>query len=150
LAENGKEQDSMKTSHVIGGIFGAIFRTALLIAIAYAIYRGAIIAYDYGYRVFTEPAVSLGEGRVVTVAVTKSMSAVDIGRLFEDKGLVREADLFAVQYLLSEYREDVQPGIFELSTSMTADEMLQEMAKQSKAAASEEEEENAIETNVGE
>jgi UPF0755 protein len=122
----------------------------LLVLIVYAIYRGAIIAYDYGYRVFTEPAVSLGEGRAVTVAVTQSMSAIDIGRLFEEKGLVREADLFAVQYLLSEYREDMRPGIFELRTSMTADEMLQEMAKQSRAAAAEEEAENAIETQVGE
>jgi UPF0755 protein len=140
----------MKTWHVIGGVFGAIFRTVLLVVIAYAIYRGAIIAYDYGYRVFTEPAISLGEGRAVTVAVTKSMSAMDIGRLFEDHGLVREADLFAVQYLLSEYREDVEPGIFELRTSMTAEEMMREMAKQSREAAEAEEAESAIETEVGE
>jgi UPF0755 protein len=124
----------MKTRHIVAGVFGTIFKMVLLVVIVYAIYKGAIVAYEYGYRIFTEPAVSLGDGRTVTVAVTDGMSPVDIGRLFAEKGLVREANLFTVQYLLSEYREDVGPGVFELNTNMTAEEMMETMAKQTKAA----------------
>jgi UPF0755 protein len=118
----------MKAGSIISAVCGAIFRVAVVIAAVYVIYRGAGICYDYGYRIFTEPAVSSGEGRTVTVAVTAEMSPSDIGKLLESKGLVRDARLFALQYYLSEYRQDVQPGIFELSTAMTAEEMMAVMA----------------------
>ena len=117
----------MKTGSVRGAVLGAIFRVAAAIAAVYIIYQGALLCYDYGYRVFTEPAVSAGEGRTVTVAVTEDMSPADIGRLMENKGLVRDGRLFTIQYYLSEYRKDVGPGIFELSTSMTAEEIMAAM-----------------------
>ena len=117
----------MKPANVIIAVFGAIFRVVITILAVYVIYRGALICYDYGYRIFTEPAISAGEGRTVTVAVTEDMSPSDIGRLFESKGLVRDARLFTLQYYLSEYRKDVGPGVFDLSTSMTAEEMMAAM-----------------------
>ena len=117
----------MKTGSVIGAVLGAVFRVAFAVFAVYVIYQGALLCYDYGYRIFTEPAVSSGEGRTVNVAVTEDMSPADIGRLFESRGLVRDGRLFTLQYYLSEFREDVGPGIFELSTSMTAEEMMEAM-----------------------
>lgn len=117
----------MKAKNVIVAVYGAIFRVVVAVLVAYVIYRGAEICYDYGYRIFTEPAVSAGEGRTVTVAITEDMSPADIGRLFESRGLVRDGRLFMIQYYLSEFRKDVGPGIFELSTSMTAEEMMEAM-----------------------
>lgn len=118
----------MKAWNIVGAVVGAIFRAAISIALVYLIYRGAIICYDYGYRIFTEPAISSGEGRTVTVAVTEEMSPSDIGNLLVNKGLIRDKTLFVLQYYLSEYRADVKPGIFELSTSMTAEDMMKVMA----------------------
>ena len=117
----------MKAGSMIGAVLGAIFRVVVAVFAVYVIYQGALLCYDYGYRIFTEPAVSFGEGRTVTVAITEDMSPADIGRLFESRGLVRDARLFTLQYYLSEFREDVGPGIFELSTSMTAEEMMEAM-----------------------
>lgn len=117
----------MKSSNLIVAVLGAIFRVVVAIAAVYIIYQGAILCYNYGYRIFTEPAVSAGEGRTVTVAITDDMSPKEIGQLFENKGLVRDARLFMLQYYLSEYVKDVKPGIFELSTSMTAEEMMEAM-----------------------
>lgn len=117
----------MKPGNVIISVVGAIFRMAVIVFAVYAIYRGALLCYDYGYRIFTEPAVSSGEGRTVTVAITEDMSASEIGQLLENKGLIRDAKLFVLQYYLSEYRKDVKPGIFELSTSMTVEEMMAAM-----------------------
>ncbi|MCH5338983.1 MAG: aminodeoxychorismate lyase [Acetatifactor sp.] len=117
----------MNVRNMIGVVLGAIFRAVVAVLAVYVIYRGALICYDYGYRIFTEPAVSAGEGRTVTVAITEDMSPADIGRMFESKGLVRDGRLFMLQYYLSEYRENVGPGIFELSTSMTAEEMMEAM-----------------------
>ena len=117
----------MKSSNLIMAVLGAIFRVVVAIAAVYIIYQGAILCYNYGYRIFTEPAVSAGEGRTVTVAITDDMSPKEIGQLFENKGLVRDARLFMLQYYLSEYVKDVKPGVFELSTSMTAEEMMEAM-----------------------
>lgn len=117
----------MKATSIIAAVTGAIFRVVMAVAIVYLIYRGAGICYDYGYRIFTEPAMSAGEGRTVTVTVSPDMSVSDIGKLFESRGLVRDAKLFILQYYLSEYRADVGPGTFDLSTSMTVEEMMQAM-----------------------
>lgn len=117
----------MKPGNVIISVAGAVFRMAVIVFAVYVIYRGALLCYDYGYRIFTEPAVSSGEGRTVTVAVTEEMSASEIGQLLEKKGLIRDARLFVLQYYLSEYRKDVRPGVFELNTSMTAEEMMAAM-----------------------
>ena len=117
----------MKVLNVAGAVAGAIFRLVVAIAVVYYIYQGALICYDYGYRIFTEPAVSSGEGRTVTVTITESMTPMEIGELFESRGLVRDAKLFIMQYYLSEYTKDVGPGTFELSTTMTAEEMMAAM-----------------------
>lgn len=117
----------MKALNIVGTVFGAVLRVVITVGVVFLIYRGALISYDYGYRIFTEPAVSAGEGRKVTVSVTEDMSALDIGKLLESKGLVRDAKLFMMQYYLSEYLEDVKPGEFEFSTSMTAEEMMEVM-----------------------
>lgn len=117
----------MKVLNIVGAVTGAIFRLVAAIAVVYLIYQGANICYDYGYRIFTEEAVSIGEGRIVTVTITKDMSPLEIGELFESRGLVRDAKLFMLQYYLSEYTKDVGPGTFELSTAMTAEEMMAAM-----------------------
>lgn len=118
----------MKPANIIFSVVGAIIRVALIVLAVYAVYRGALLCYDYGYRIFTEPAISSGEGRTVTVAVTEDMSASDIGHLLVNKGLIRDSKLFVLQYYLSEYLKDVKPGIFELSTSMTVEEMMEVMS----------------------
>ncbi len=114
----------MKALSIVGAVAGAIFRLVAAVAIVYVIYQGAGICYDYGYRIFNEPAVAIGEGRTVEVSITEEMSPLEIGELFESRGLVRDAKLFVLQYYLSEFREDVGPGTFELSTAMTAEEMM--------------------------
>lgn len=118
----------MKYNNIVNSVLGTILKVVVMVAVVFLIYKGALFCYDYGYRVFMEPPVSAGEGRVVTVTVTEEMSPEEIGEMFEAKGLVREAKLFALQYRLSEYVKDVKPGEFELSTAMTAEEMMKVMA----------------------
>ena len=121
----------MKPTNIIGAVAGIILKVVIAVLAAYYTYRGALICYDYGYRVFAEPAITTGEGSTVTVTVTEDMSPLDIGKLFESKGLVRDARLFMLQYYFSEHLKDVKPGTFELSTSMTAEEMMGVMAASS-------------------
>ncbi|MBR1931558.1 MAG: endolytic transglycosylase MltG [Lachnospiraceae bacterium] len=123
----------MDAKKLMVAVFGAIFRVAAALIVIFCIYSAATYCYDYGYRIFTEPAVALGEGREVKVTVTEDMSPLKIGELFEQEGLVRDGRLFAIQYLLSEYREDVRSGTFQLNTNMTAEDMMKVMAEKTES-----------------
>lgn len=117
----------MSNRKLMTAVFGAILKVVVAVMAAFIIYKGAMTCYDYGYRIFTEPAVSSGEGRTISVTVTEDMSAWEIGELMHSKGLTRDSKLFALQYMFSEYKEDVKPGTYEVSTAMTAEEIMAAM-----------------------
>ena len=129
----------MSVKSIIGSTVELIIKVVALVFIASYIIKTATAAYDYGYRIFTEAPVSLGEGRVISVIVEDPVSVRDVGQMLEERGLIRDANLFVIQELLSEDHGKIQPGIYDLSTSMTAQEMVAVMATD----APEEEEENA-------
>ena len=118
----------MNYGNIISAVFGTILKVIVAIAVVFFVYKGAMMCYDYGYRIFMEPAVSAGEGRTITVEITEGMTGEEMGKLFASKGLIRDAKLFQLQYLLSEFREDMKPGTYDLSTAMTAEEMMEVMA----------------------
>ena len=89
----------MDYGNIVSAVLGTIFKILTVVAVIFFVYQGAVFCYDYGYRIFTEPAMSDGEGRTVTVAVTQEMTPWEIGEAFEAKGLVRDSKLFALQYL---------------------------------------------------
>ncbi len=113
---------------VVGNIIDTLLQVLLIIVIVYIIYRGAHIAYDYGYRVFTEKPMALSVGREVEITVPVDFNALELGELFETKGLTRDSKLLALQYFCSEYREYVKGGTYTLSTTMTAEEMFESIA----------------------
>lgn len=118
-----------KILSIVGNIFDAVINILLVVAIAYVVYKGAILCYDYGYRIYTEEPVSAGTGKEVTVTIPVDFTAKELGQLFEDTGLSRDHILFTLQYYASEYRENVKGGTYTLSTSMTAEEMFESIAE---------------------
>ena len=110
----------MSVKSIIGSTVELIIKVVALVFIASYIIKTATAAYDYGYRIFTEAPVSLGEGRVISVIVEDPVSVRDVGQMLEERGLIRDANLFVIQELLSEDHGKIQPGIYDLSTSMTA------------------------------
>ena len=120
----------MKITEVILAVCGAIIKIALAIVIATVIYRGTSLAYSYGYRIFEETPVSSGEGYTITVKITDNMSAADMGKMLAEKGLIRDEKLFILQYMFSEFKDDLLPGEHDLSTAMTVEEMMEEMTKE--------------------
>ncbi len=130
---------TMSIKSVIGSTVELIIKVVALVFIASYIIKAAAAAHDYGYRIFTEAPVSLGEGRVISVIVEDPVSVKGVGQMLEERGLIRDANLFVIQELLSENHGKLQPGIYDLSTAMTAEEMMAVMA----ADAPEEDEENA-------
>ena len=118
----------MSIKELIGSVFELIVKVAFLVFAVTYIIRAATASYEYGYRVFTEEPVSAGEGRTISVSVEEPVSVRDVGVMLEERGLIRDANLFVIQELLSENHGKIQPGIYDLSTAMTAEEMLDVMS----------------------
>lgn len=118
----------IKLGNVFGTILSILIKVAVAIWVINFIYSKTLAAYDFGYRVFTEDAISPKPGKEVSVSITEGKSYMDIAEILEEKGLVRNAKLAFVQILASEYRSAMKPGVYTLNTAMTTEEMIAAMA----------------------
>ena len=114
----------MDFNKALFGFIRVAFSIMIALLVLFAGIKICSICYDFGYRVFTEPAMTNGDGQDVLVQVEKGISAEELGQLLEDKGLVRDHNLFYLQLKLSAYSGHIKPGIYTLNTSMTAKDMM--------------------------
>ena len=121
----------MRARRVAWSIVRFIFGLVISIVIMMLVYRAALDAYDFGYRIFAETPVSPEPGLTMSVAVVEGKSVMEIGEILEGKGLIRDAYLFYLQEMFSTYHKKLQPGVYELSTAMTPEEMMGVMAANS-------------------
>lgn len=123
----------MNVKYLIVTVVETIVKVVIIAAVIVFVMRGATKAYDFGYRVFADIPVSASGGRTITIGVAEDASVKDIGEMLEEKGLIEDANLFVMQELLSAYHGEILPGIYDLSTDMTAQQMLEIMATPSTA-----------------
>ena len=76
----------------------------------------------------SEPAMDASPGRDVAVRVEKEMSGLELGSVLEEKKLVDNGVLFAIQLRLSAYAGKLKAGTYTLNTSQTAVEMIRLLA----------------------
>lgn len=100
-------------------IAGGVFRTALYICVAVLIFWIGKTTYQFGYNVFNQQAMSPGAGQEVTVVIQEGSSVYDIGKTLESKGLIEDAKVFYIQEKLSNYKGQLKPGTYLLSTAYT-------------------------------
>lgn len=108
---------------------GTVVRVALVILAIICIRNFAGKAYEFGYRIFAEEPMSAPPGRDINVVINESDSQDDIFLMLEDKGIIKDHLLFKVQKKLSAYKEDIEPGSYDLNTSLTTDEILKILAR---------------------
>ena len=114
--------------NIAGGAVGTVFNAVLIIVAVMLIYYFAVSAYQYGVRIYGEPAISEEPGTEINVTITDGMDFKGIAKQLYEKGLVREERLFYIQERLSNYSEDgFVAGDYVLSTAMTPDEMMDVM-----------------------
>ena len=122
----------MDFNKALFGFIKVAFTIMVILLIVFGAVKICSVGYDFGYRVFTETAISKQPGTDILVDVTDKMSEKEIGQLLEDKGLVKDGNLFYLQLKLSAYSKKLVPGIYTLNTSMTAKEMMVVMAGKKK------------------
>ena len=118
----------MNARYLVAAMIETIIKIAVLAAVVVFVFRGATQAYDFGYRVFADEPVSVSGGRTITVGISENASVKEIAEMLEEKGLIEDSRLFVVQEFLSAYHKEILPGIYDLSTDMTAAQMLEVMS----------------------
>lgn len=118
----------MNVKYLIGAALETIIKVVVLAVAVVLVLRGATSAYDFGYRVFADEPVSVAGGRTITVGIPEDAKITDVAQMLEEKGLIEDARLFVVQEFLSSHHGDILPGIYDLSTDMSAQQMLEIMS----------------------
>ena len=129
------ESNVNKTLYRVIKVAGTVL---VVLLVVYGTVRTSMMAFDYGYRVFTEPPMASKPGTAVVVTITEGMGSGDIADHLLEKGLIRDDNLFWLQYQLSAYKGEIVPGTYPLNTSMTAKEMMAIMAQQNEEEEDEE------------
>lgn len=106
-----------------------IVKVVVLVIIVMFVYKWAIRAYDFGYRVFTEQPVSKAPGITYSVTIADNTTPKQVAKALQEYGLVKDSQVFYAQYMLSDYRGKLAPGKYKLNSAMTAEEMMAAMAK---------------------
>lgn len=126
----------MSAKYLIGAVLETVIKVAVVAAVVMFVFRTSVVAYDFGYRVFADKPVSSSEGRTITIGIAEDANIIDIARMLQERGLIEDEKLFVVQELLSAYHNKILPGIYDLSTNMTAEQMLEIMSTPPKEAES--------------
>ena len=114
----------MDINKVIYKVVGITFSIMVFLLAVYGTMRASLVAFDFGYRVFTESAIDEEPGTAITVHVKENTGSMELGTLLYEKGLVRDANLFVLQHQLSAYAKTILPGTYVLDTAMTPKEMM--------------------------
>lgn len=119
----------MDAKQVFGAFLSMIFKASLWIIIIVVVYKCAIYGYSFGYDIFSDVPVATETTAVtISVAIVDGKSDMEIGELLEEKGLIKDAKVFWARVMLSDYKDKIRPGIYDLSTSMTTEEILKNIS----------------------
>ncbi len=124
----------MNVKYLIGAVVEAVIKVIVIAAIVMFVFRASTEAYEFGYRVFADKPVSVTGGRMITIGIAQDADIQDIAEMLQEKGLIEDAKLFVVQEMLSSHHNKIIPGIYDLSSSMTAEEMLAIMSTPAETA----------------
>lgn len=115
------------TAKEINKVTGAIIRISCKMIfyalVFFILYEGITAGYRFGYEIFNSTAVATAPGVDKEVTIPEGASASDVGKMLEDKGLIKNRLIFVIQQKIFEY--DLTPGNYTLNTSMTSRDMLQ-------------------------
>ncbi len=113
---------------LITTVLDTLIKLAIIAFIIVVTLRFAQQAYDFGYRLFSEAPPSDPPGVEIEVTIPIGASSRDIGRILEERGVIRDANIFFLQELMSDYRGKLTPGTYTLNNSWTADQIMAAMS----------------------
>ena len=125
----------MNVKQLLGAIGAMLFKIILSAAVIIVVFKLAVSAYDFGFNLFADIPIDEEEsGRTVNVIISENQDSMDVGKMLEEKGLIRDAKMFYIQEMLSDYKDMITAGTYELNTAMSVEEMLEVMCSNAETA----------------
>lgn len=118
----------MQMKQVVSAIFGMMFRFLITVIMLLMVYQFAVEANSFGYNVFADIPMDLSPGYTKKVTISEGTSEWELAQSLQQEGIVEDAKVFYVQLILSENKENWKPGIYDLNTSMHAEEIIATLA----------------------
>ena len=110
------------------GTFGVALNVIIYIFVILLAVRVITWSYDFAYEVFGDRPVAEASEEIVPVQISDGASTNEIAAILDKKGLIKYKYAFIIHVGLSQYKGMLKPGNYELSPSMTMDQMLAVMA----------------------
>lgn len=118
----------MQLKQAVSAVFGMMFRVLITIIMILLVYQVATYAYSFGYLVFADIPKEFSPGYTKTVSISEGTSDWALSQTLQEQGIVSDAKVFYVQLMLSEYKDEWKPGIYDLNTSMKSGEIVATLA----------------------
>ena len=112
---------------ILGTFLDTFVKVAIIALVVMYTIRFAGDAYQFGYRLFSEEPPAKEPGIDIEVTIPLGSDARQIGKILEQRGLIKDANLFFVQELISDYRGKLSAGTYTLNNSWTADQIMAAM-----------------------
>lgn len=108
-----------------------IFRIAFLIISLGLIYIAGTKSYEFVYEFMAETPSNNKVIKDVDISIPQGSKTNDIGKILEENGLIKNANIFTWQVkLLTDYDGKFRYGDFVLNTGMTEEEMMKILASE--------------------
>lgn len=121
---------------ITGAVIGISGKLILYAVIILLLFEGTTRGYAFGHEIFYATAMEEAPGTPKTVTIPKGFSASDTANALKKAGLIDNTLAFQIQKLFYDY--DIHPGTYELNTSMTSKEIMQEMNTETEEESAEE------------
>ena len=106
-----------------------LFRVVLTVVIVLGIIYMGQTTYRFTHAVFGDAAIEETPGRAVKIQIKEEISAKKLAQVLEENGLVENALVFQLQMKLEDFEGTVQPGSYELNTTMSPSSMLKVLSE---------------------
>lgn len=111
-------------------LIGLAWRVIVIALLVYLLMNGVRMAYSYGHGLLYEHAMAQEGAQEEEFIITEDQSEEDIAEALLKKGFIDNTTAFKVQAKL--YEAEFVPGVYTISKSMTAVEILQYFTQEGK------------------
>ncbi|HHT96974.1 MAG TPA: endolytic transglycosylase MltG [Clostridiales bacterium] len=117
-----KSTSSKIAFRIIGSVFRFVLNVLFYILIATAIISVSRQAYTFTYQIYGDVSVEQAPGRDILFQINKGESSMDISKKLEINRLIVDKNPFLIKAKLQ--KANILPGTYRLNTSMTYEQIL--------------------------
>lgn len=106
------------------GFLETVIHVCAYIIVIFLFIKAATLGYDFSYNVFGDPVMSQYNKETVIFEVVEGSTTQQVAKNLQEAELVKYDMAFRIRAKLAKLENSIIPGKYELSQSMTSEEIL--------------------------